>query len=268
MDACNNNTSPVHIGAPTQEVVNQMLTIAPGTAREWVKQLLKHYGFAAELSQYRAGRAYARASYAEMGYDNAARSAKLKMSENVLYSKTLHINRLAQAHGLPPVMSGVNRDKGEAVARIIMYAEGLVAQSPYAKYMGGANKVKQKVISQLIILEPKTLEDWIRQVCRLYGLVAEMEQYWILKTHMPFLLSAMEYDFEDRSRELQAEAKAICSGILIVNYLARVHSLPAVLASVGDDIFEMTACFLSYVETLVAQSSYARYMHSEESPAA
>jgi len=104
-------------------------------------------------------------------------------------------------------------------------------------------------------------------VCRLYGLVAEMEQYWILKTHIPFLFTDIVYDFEDRSRRLQTEANAICSDILIVNDLARIHSLPAVLGNMGDDIYELTAHFLSYVESLVAQSPYAQHMFSENSAA-
>jgi len=93
-----------------------------------------------------------------MGYDCAAGNAELLMCETDLYSKTLLMNRLALEHNLPPVLCGVNRVESETVARIIMYAEGLVAQSPFAKYMSGVNQLKLRVINKLVILaNPKRL---------------------------------------------------------------------------------------------------------------
>ena len=267
MNTNNYNTRSVYNGGPSQEVVNQMLTLAPGTTIDWLRQLFRHYGYSAELTQYRINYAYTKADYADMEYDHTARSRKLLMSETVLLNKTVQINRLAHTHGLPPVLGGVNKDKSEAVARIITYAESLVAQSPYAKFMSGVNHVKKGVINKLIVLESKTMEDWIRQVCRLYCLVAELEQLWILKTSIPFYIADTKYDFEGRIRKLQPEIKAICSNVLTVNYLARSQCLPAALSSVGDDEFEMVAHFLTYVESLVAQSTYTQYLYSEK-PAA
>ena len=262
-----NNTSAVHSGGPNQEVVNKLCTLAPGAAREWLKQLCKHYGFVAELAQYRNCRMRTQASFADIRYDTEARKAKLHMSQTVLYSKTLQINRLAHAHGLPPVLNNVNKGKSEAASRILSYAEDLVAQSPYAKHMNSTGRVKQGTVNKLIVLEPKKLAYWTKQVCRLYGLVAEIEQYWILGTHLPFLLTDVEYDFEDRSRRLQAEADAICKGILIVNDLAYAHGLPTVVPIVGDDSHETIAYFLSYVENLVALSSSDELMHVDDKAA-
>ena len=264
MNTINYNTRSEYNGGPSQEVVNQMLTLAPGTAIDWLRQLCRHYGYCAELTQYRINYAYTKADFADMEYNHAARSRKLLMSETVLLNKTMQINRLVQAHGLAPVLEGVSNDKSEAVARTITYAESLVAQSPCAKFMTGINQVRKGVVNKLIVLEPKTIEGWIRQVCRLYGLVAELEQYWILKASAQFLITNAKYDFEDRIRRLQAEVKAICSSVLTVNYLARRHCLPAVLANVGDDTFEIIAHFLTYVESLVAQSPYTQYLYSEK----
>ena len=176
------------------------------------------------------------------------------------------MNKLACSHGLPPVLEDVNKVKSEAVARILNYAEGLIAQSPYAKNMGGALRVKREVISKLIMLEPESLAKWTKQVCRLYALVAQVEQYWILRTHVPLPSRDLEHDFEGRSRRLQAEADAVCRDIRGINKLAYAHSLPAVLPRAGD-WFETTALLLDYVESLVAQSGYSRFMCAEN-PAA
>ena len=78
----NDNTGAAQRSGPNQEAVNHMMAIAPGTAAEWLRQLCRHYGLASELAQYRNIRT---GTFADMGYDHAARSATLYMSEVVLY---------------------------------------------------------------------------------------------------------------------------------------------------------------------------------------
>ena len=114
--------------------LNQIFSIAYGTASEWSKQLGFMYGLAVREQQY--SNALAQNPDNQNAVEGLLSIEKqLKMAESVMCTKTAQLNKIASQNNLMPILSRIIVDDKTRMALVMHdYAEALVKERDYGLY--------------------------------------------------------------------------------------------------------------------------------------
>lgn len=130
----NTNT---HINMTT---LSQLVKVAPGKTREFIKTIGRFHGFVMQHETYKArGSCYSSVSgnvYIDVYVDPEELETKVRMGENVSISSLYALNKLAYKNEFKPLLAGTNRmSRIQTAACILNFVEDIVRQSQYGEFM-------------------------------------------------------------------------------------------------------------------------------------